>query len=470
MTDLNQISNKVPDAITSAVRSLYEAYPYPRYPLLATPRWQDGYLTHSKFASTLVSDLYGTSGTALIPSDVKTSATVLIGGGGEILPYVIRKWEPARHKVISVDLSASSLRRARWRCLWDPRRTKFARADLDQYLQAQTPRTFSHIDVYGVLHHMPNPSETLQLISSRLVHGGTIRLMVYNGEARTWIHHLQRMFALLGIDRLSSDDIRHAKELLALAVAASPSLADRINQLGANTINNNARFADTFLHPRETRLSVSAWLDAISNADLHIVGLLDRYAELDDLPNPMWKAPSATDLTDRARDGRFENNLELYLTHSTAAQTGALTLAPHGGPLWWFPYLLKAPPRLWFSYNETRNLSLPLQIKLWHAHLNWVLRRSQSDMPDLLAALPTSALQRLVRIGAVLPGQIADLGRRAALGTPIVEKMLPPERLTAIYPQCPMLHAKIDEILNAKGKNLEKYSMRVIKRLYKAQF
>jgi SAM-dependent methyltransferase len=470
MTDIKQISNKVPDAITSAVRTLYEAYPYPRYPLLATPRWQDGYLTHSNFASTLVSDLYGTSGTALLTSGVKKSATVLIGGGGEILPYVIRKWEPARHKVISVDLSASSLRRARWRCLWDPRRTKFARADLDQYLRIQTPHTFSHIDVYGVLHHMPNPSETLQLISSRLIHGGTIRVMVYNGEARTWIHHLQRMFALLGIDRLSADDIRVAKELLALAAAASPSLAARLNQLGVETLNNNARFADTFLHPRETRLSVSAWLDAISKADLHIVGLLDRYAELDDLPNPMWQAPSATDLADRARDGRFENNLELYLTHSVSAKTGALTRAPQSDPLWWFPYLLKAPPRLWFSYNETRNLSMTLRVKLWHAHLNWVLRRSQSNMSDLLAWLPTPALQRLVRIGAILPGQVADLGRRAALATPIVANMQPPERLTASYPQCPMLHAKIDEILTAKGKNVDKYSMRVIKRLYKSQF
>ena len=470
MTDLRKIPNKVPGAITSAVRALYEAYPYPRYPLLATPRWQDGYLTHSNFASTLASDLYGTSETTIIPSNAKTSATVLIGGGGEILPYVIRKWEPARHKVISVDLSARSLRRARWRCLWDPRRTKFARADLDQYLQAQTPHSFSHIDVYGVLHHMPNPSETLQLISSRLIHGGTLRVMVYNGEARTWIHHLQRMFALLGLDRLSPDDIRAAKELLALAAAAAPSLATRQGQLGTETLNNDARFADTFLHPRETRLSVSAWLDAIYKADLHVVGLLDRYAELDDLPNPMWQAPSANDLADRARDGRFENNLELYLTHSSAAKTGALTRAPQSDSLWWFPYLLKAPPRLWFSYNETRNLSMPLRLKLWHAHLNWVLRRSQSNMPDLLASLPTPALQRLVRIGAILPGQIADLGRRAALGTPIVEKMLPPERLTAIYPQCPLLHAKIDEILTAKGKDLEKYSMRVIKRLYKAQF
>ena len=258
--------------------------------------------------------------------------------------------------------------------------------------------------------------------------------------------------------------------MLGLAVAALPSLADRINQLGEETLNNNARFADTFLHPRETRLCVSAWLDAISKANLQIVGLLDRYAELDDLPNPMWQPPSASELADRARDGRFENNLELYLTHSTAAKSGTLTRSTNCGLLWWFPYFLKSPPRLWFSYNETRDLSMPLRLKLWYAHLNWVLRRSQSEMPKLLAALPTPALQRLVRIGAILPGQIADLGRRAALRTPIREKMLPPVRSMAIYPQCPILHAKIDEILTAKGKSVDRYSMRVVKRLYKAQF
>ena len=110
-----QTSQAGPASIVAAVSAFYEAYPYPKYPLLASPRWQDGYLTHSLFARSLVSNLICKDSLSGRNIGVQGSTKVLIGGGGEILPYVVRKWEPSSRHVISVELSSSSIRRARWR-------------------------------------------------------------------------------------------------------------------------------------------------------------------------------------------------------------------------------------------------------------------------------------------------------------------------------------------------------------------
>ena len=349
-------------------------------------------------------------------------------------------------------------------------------ADLDEYLAAQSQRSFAHIDAYGVLHHMPNPSATLTLLSSRLQIGGSLRLMVYNGAARRWIHHLQRLFSILGIDRLSTPDIKAARTLLSEAAAVSPALATRLRQLGSDAFANDARFADTFLHPRETRLSVTEWLTAINNAGLRVVGLLDRYAELDDLPNPLWHAPSPAELAARAADGRFEHNLELYLTHADSPLTlGSAGMSTQRGALWWFPYLLKAPPHLWFSYEETRSLPVTSRLKLWRAHLAWVLHRDRRDATKMLARLPTAALQRLVRVGAILPGQITSPGRCAALATPISqtspEVIAPPAPLAMAdtINQCPRVHAQLSAMLMSKGRHEERYLRQALARLYRAQ-
>ena len=316
---------------------------------------------------------------------------------------------------------------------------------------------------------MPNPTETLRLISSRLIRGGTLRLMVYNGEARRWIRHLQRMFALLKIDRYSKADLTTARELLKLAAAESPVLANRLSQLGQQTMTNDARFVDTFLHPREISHGVTDWLTAITSQNLKIIGLFDRYAELDDLPNPLWHFPSTEDLADRALDGRFENNLELFITNSDNESDHTQDAVHRASPLWWFPYWLKAPPRLWFSYSETRELPWTLQVKIWRAHIAWLFARKLHGMDCLQASLSTLTMQRLVRVGAILPGQIVDPGRRAALCSPICNDVKPPSRLPATPFHNPRLHDKLAAILALKGRAEDKYCLGVMARLYQAQ-
>jgi len=450
----------------SGVRALYEAYPYPCYPLLATPRWQDGYLTHSRFAACVAGAgaWRGTGG---------GSNRVLIGGGGEILPYIIRKWEPRGQAVISIDLSRHSTRRARWRTLFSSKSTRFLRGDLDAYLLREPPGLFAHIDAYGVLHHMPNPSHTLALMAKALAPGGTLRVMVYNSPARTWIHHVQRLLAspLLGIDRFLAADLRLAREILGAAAKEAPALAVRLNQLGAGTMPNDGRFADTFLHPREARLGIRHWLEAIRAAGLEVVGLFDRYCELDDLENPLSVVPSIEALEQRAADGRYENNLELFIRRPRGTEVGEVVNSRPckvAGTETWI-YRLKPPPGLWFSYDETRQISWGDRQALWQAHLDWVLCGEARRTTPLLPRLSKLSLQRLLRLGAILPGQIVDTGLRRALAAPMTAMMEAPLLPAAVELRGGRCEGLIRSVLVARGRGKDGVLRQVMARLDAAQ-
>ena len=413
--------------LTEAVRSLYERHPYPRYPLFARPRWQEGYLACSAFSARLASDLTG----AVAPKD---GATVLIAGGGEILPYVIRRLEPTSRRLISIDLSRRSINRARLRLALARGKAELRRGDVNDYLATGEPgQVFSHIDAYGVLHHLPNPTATLSLIAQRLAPGGTARIMVYNSRARDWIWHLQRFHALLGVDGLNGGDLAAARKLLGRLAEVLPALQGRLKQMGAATIANDARFADTFLHPREARVDIATWFCALEKCGLKAVGLFDRYAELDDLPNPLWRCPTTAELSDRADDRRFENNLELFVVKPgvknrvAPAEPGfGIEERPGVG--------LSFPPRAWFTFNETRHLGLATRLKLWRNHRRWTLTGESGDLDDVLKKMPEAAASRLARLGAVLPGQVRDDALREALKAPLAAVMESPLRDAPVLP------------------------------------
>ncbi len=434
--------------LTDAVRGLYERHPYPRYPLFARPRWQEGYLACSSFSARLASDLTG----AVAPKD---GATVLIAGGGEILPYVIRRLEPTSRRLISIDLSRRSINRARLRLALARGKAELRRGDVNEYLASGEPgQVFSHIDAYGVLHHLPNPTATLGLIAQRLAPGGTARLMVYNSRARDWIWHLQRFHALLGVDGLDGKDLASARNLLSRLAGMLPPLRTRMQQMGTATLANDARFADTFLHPREARLGIATWFRALETCGLKAVGLFDRYGELDDLPNPLWRCPTAAELSVRADDYRFENNLELFVVKPGLKKPVAKSVEPGFGvaersaPGW------SLPPKAWFTFRETRELGPMQRLRLWRAHRQWTLTGECEDLSPFLAKLPLATAARLARIGAVLPGQVRDGELRARLGNPLVESMEAPLLDAAVPPA----RAGVTDLVKAELEQRGRYS------------
>ncbi len=451
------------DDIGAKVAAQYEAFPYPNYNLLLPLRSQEAYASHSLFAARVL-EQQGR------PAAIRGAArpAILLAGCGDTLPYLLTFWEPRRHRLTAVDLSAANLRRARLRCRSGLRLRPIAwRQSNVEDTESDLPDGLSHIESYGVLHHLANPARVLERFGRSLLPGGTARIMVYNNEARSWIRHVQKAFTLLGLSAFRSRDRQAGKSLLERLGTVAPALRVRFAAM-PGTFTNASRFVDTFLHAREARLGLEYWLDAIQMAGLRVTGVYDRYGELDDLPNPLLEAPPLEAWLDRIEDRRFENNFELYLAKTgSPASAGIAGSAP--APKLPSRQFLKSPPEAWFSYPETRGLSWINRHKIWSHFLGALCRRDGASAEAWAGGLAPEALQRLGRIGAFFPEDFRSAELRDLLRRPLYDFMEPPD-----FPgPAPVLgdralRSEVEGILREGNRPL-KYLDAVMKRLDAAQ-
>ena len=455
--------------ISARVKAQYEAFPYPHYSLLLPLRTQEAYASNSLFAARVLEQRGETP--ALRRNG---SAGVLLAGCGDTFPYMATFWEPRRHPLTAVDLSAGSLRRARMRCLPRLRNIAWRQGNLEDP-DFETPAALSHIDCYGVLHHLAEPALVLRRFAQALSPGGTARIMVYNSGARRWIHHVQRAFALLGLSAFRHEDRARGQRLLERLAEVSPALRERFSPMRRGAFADASRFVDTFLHAREARLDLPYWLRALEESGLRLIGVFDRYGELDDLPNPLLEPPDANAWLERIADRRFENNLELYLAKSGAAEAGATqTGATRDGALESggadrknpkrcrlpSPQFLKSPPLSWFEYAETRSLPWTTRRLLWTHFLRRLCggdRGPEESAEAWLGRMPTGALQRLARLGVLFPDDFRSRELRALLLRPLQESMEPPE----FSPPGPVrgheeIRAEVLGLLEARGLPLRR--------------
>ena len=399
-----------PHPLSFAVKGMYEAFPYPHYPLFLSLKWQDGYLGSSLFAR------------RLLGAPLKTSSEVLVIGAGEVLPYILRKMEPQRHHLTCIDLSEKSLKRARVRLLWEVKKTSYKAICVDQYLKVGC-QLFDHMDCYGVLMCLANPSKTLDLMARRLSPSGTIRLMVYNKQARRWIYQIQKAFSLMGLDIYHIEDLEAAQRLLAMMANASTALSQKFALMGPYTFKVKARLVDTFFHKREAQTSIKEWFDAFDRAHLRPYALYDRYDELDDLCNPLAVMPSREQLIERAEDLRFENNLEVYLCHKeTAADKKEQKKVFHRGQF--LRMLRRSPPTSWFQSEETKSISYLLRQKIYWHHCSYTAG-GEHKVDRIIDKIGDKAAMRLFRRGAFFDGQVESKEMKRWLRKPLVEKMAP---------------------------------------------
>lgn len=403
---------------TLQVQKLYERRPYPHYPLLAKPRWQDGYLGSSLFAHALLNE------NNFYPNEPRHFLSV---GSGEILPYILRQWEPSATRIDCVDLSQRSIRRAQFRTALLGRPLEFHAADINELLRdgALAQKQYDHMEAYGVLHHIPKFSLTLRLLSEHLESGSIMRVMVYNASARDWIWQLNRAFSCLDLRFESDTDVHRARQLLKDLAKISPRLAHRLSLLGETSLENNTRFADTFLHPWESRASIKTWFKTFSSAELQPVALFDRYAELDDLPNPLWRCPTEHELSERAADLRFENNLELWLRKKgpSSKKTSISNTTSRSIPM---RLRLTLPPVNFRRFEETSDLTLGAKLTLWQGFLKSIYGKTDPSNIKLIEGLDRATGARLARLGLILPKAAQAAGRYDDFMAPIAKDMAPP--------------------------------------------
>lgn len=446
--------------ITTRVRMQYEEFPYPDYSLFIPLRTQEAYASNSLFAARLLEQ----SGQKPIIRQ-NGNAEVLLAGCGDIFPYMATFWEPRRHHLTAVDLSSNNLKRARLRSLFRWRAVDWQQGNLEDR-SFPLPAGLSHIDSYGVLHHLANPRQVLDRFQRHLSAGGTARIMVYNSDARHWIRHIQKAFALLGLSAFDRHDLDRAQSLLEQIAVHSPTLRGRFAPMRQSIFSHSSRFVDTFFHAREARLNLKFWLDAIQGSGLRCIGLFDRYAELDDLPNPLLKVPSYEDWQARIDDRRFENNFELFLAKDAPAKRSDSPGTTRRLPA---RHHLKTPPQSWFAYQETRSLPWLMRRRLWLNFLQRLTGRPAKPMDAWAAGLPPETLQRLARIGALFPDDMRSYELKGLLLKPMHDQMEAPE-----FPEQASLgdrkdlRSAVDGILLSKSLPLSR-SEQILKRLDAAQ-
>jgi SAM-dependent methyltransferase len=397
----------IAENILTRVKEQYERFPYPGYPLWAAPRWQEGYLVSSTTAAVLAANHQN----QVLCRSTDSKRKIAILGCGDVLPYLATKWENGRTLLDAVDLSQKNLTRARIRNALSPQGCHFIAGDLLHYLSALRDNSLNHCDAYGVLHHLATPSAALSLIATKLTPGGTARMMVYNADARAWIHHLQQAFRQLDLKPTRAADLATARQLITTLARISPALKTCLRGM-SGILAHDARFVDCFFHARVVGHSIAEWYQLLQNSGLVVSALFDRYAELDSLANPMASPPTATDLQLRAATGEFANNFEIHVYKPGNTQVS---------PLSWRQQFLhvKRPPHLWYSYNETQRVPLVMQYTIWWAWIRTLTACRWQSLDKYSSRLPLASWQRLARLGAVFPMQFSDVEFRKELVDPM---------------------------------------------------
>lgn len=234
--------------MSEPVRCHYERYPYPRYPLLAAVRASDTYALN-------LTALWARFNGELPPEHARR---ILIAGCGSFSPYPFSVAN-TEADIIALDLSASSLRRARVHCLLHGRRNlRYQVGDLLD--SAAAPGPFGLIDAYGVLHHLDDPLDGLRSLEARLAPGGILRVMVYHRYARREEESIRRAFRLMGIR-----DVVRARELIKRS-----SKGSRLRAFieASDEAGFEAGLADALLHPRVRTFRIDELLELIRQTGL----------------------------------------------------------------------------------------------------------------------------------------------------------------------------------------------------------
>jgi len=234
--------------MSEALRSHYEQYPYPCYPLLA--RLQ----RHDTYALNLEALWARFNGVRPQPSQKR----ILIAGCGSFAPYPFALANPDS-PITALDLSRTSLARAKRHCLLHGLTgVDFREGDLLHHATGAQP--YGMVDAYGVLHHLDDPLAGLQALERVLVPGGILRIMVYSRYARREEESIRRALRLLRVT-----GIAEVRQLLGRA-----RLGSRLHRFltESDEIAFESGLADALLHPRVTTYRIDELFELIGHTEL----------------------------------------------------------------------------------------------------------------------------------------------------------------------------------------------------------
>ncbi|TVQ11032.1 MAG: class I SAM-dependent methyltransferase [Leptolyngbya sp. DLM2.Bin27] len=249
-------------AVSDAVASLYNTYPFPPEPFLdeAPPgyNWRWYWPTVHSFC------------TGVVPAS--GSVRVLDAGCGTgVSTEYISHLNPEA-EVLGIDLSERAIATATERC----RRSGATNVQFRQisiYDVDQVEGEFDWINCVGVIHHLPDPLKGLRALATKLAPGGLIHLFVYAAIGRWEISLMQRAIALVQGNQRGDyrDGVQVGRQIFA-SLPEGNRLKQRERDRWAMENHRDECFADMYVHPQEVDYTLDSLFDLVEASGLEFVG------------------------------------------------------------------------------------------------------------------------------------------------------------------------------------------------------
>ncbi len=260
--------------ISSAVRRLYDTYPFPPEPLLDEPppgyNWRWCWPAARAFC------------TGSYPQTLKARILDAGCGTGVGTEYLVHLNPEA--SVTGIDLSGGALEVAKERC----RRSGAERVQfhhLSLYDCEQLEGEFDLINCVGVLHHLPDPIRGIQALASKLAPGGLMHVFVYAELGRWEIQLMQKAISLLQADKQGDyqDGVKVGRQIFA-SLPQNNRLVKREKERWSMENMRDANFADMYVHPQEIDYNIETLFELIDASGLEFIGFSNpEYWNLDRL-------------------------------------------------------------------------------------------------------------------------------------------------------------------------------------------
>ncbi|MEN9208339.1 MAG: class I SAM-dependent methyltransferase [Gloeomargarita sp. GMQP_bins_120] len=263
------------DAITQAVRQLYNTYPFPPDPVTDGPppgyNWRWSVPAAHHFAL------------GWIPREWPSLRILDAGCGTGVGTDYLAHLNPTA-TVVAIDLSEAALAIAQQRLQRSGVAHRVHLHHLNLLEVGRLSQTFHYINCVGVLHHLPDPKAGLRALAEVLAPGGLMHVFVYAYWGRWEIRLLQKAIRLLqppGGDYRTGVAI--GRQLLA-HLPADNRLVRRERERWALDNVHDATFADMYVHPQEMDYTVETLFALIANTGLEFLGFSNpRYWQLERL-------------------------------------------------------------------------------------------------------------------------------------------------------------------------------------------
>lgn len=197
------------------------------------------------------------------------------GGTGDAAIYLAEQLRNTNAEVVYLDMSEASLHIAQ-------QRAQIRELNNIQWITASLldiPMlglgTFDYINCSGVLHHLSEPKEGIQSLSSVLRDDGALFLMLYARYGRRGIYDMQEIFRMLLPDSMPIQD--KIAEVRALLNTLPPTNYFQRNrdqwesEIGVGGYGD-AGLYDLLLHSQDRAYDVDAIYDLLQSARLQLIG------------------------------------------------------------------------------------------------------------------------------------------------------------------------------------------------------